>query len=291
VSTSEREPPKLEGGEDLDWIEDEAGQVCRMRLPWEMVSWAEGTEQQGEERPGEDGAPPEDAPPAPIATLRGKGAIVETYNRLGSTMTRVASVHGLDMAAVLAVWKVETGPYRHVPGKAIIRFENHLLWGAWGKTATRIYDAHFRHGGHAGVEGKPWHNHAYRADAQGAWRDLHRGQDREYDALAVAIRLAGEATALGCISIGGPQILIRNHALLGYATRKDMYTAFQASEESHVLGFFAFCEKKGIMGALRSKDWEAFARVYNGSGQVPLYKKKLEAAYAEASQALALGGG
>lgn len=48
----------------------------------------------------------------------------------------------VEPAAVLAVWRVESGGRTHVPGKAIIRFENDLLFRLWGQENPAPYDNH-----------------------------------------------------------------------------------------------------------------------------------------------------
>jgi hypothetical protein len=246
----------------------------------------------------QDRVAPETISMAPARPLAGKGTLVANYNRLGGLMGVYGELFGIDVAAALAVWTVETGPYTHTPGRAIIRFENHLLWGEWGKKNAALYDRHFRHGGRGGVAGQPWHNHAFRVD--GTWTVLHpkaqsseqmrKAQLLEYEAVALATRLAGENVAIGCCSIGGPQILLRNHALLGYPSRKAMWNDFQGSEESHVRGLFTFFEKKNLFGAIRAGDWDAVARTYNGPGQVEIYSPKLQSAYAAAAALLMAGG-
>ncbi|HET7462171.1 MAG TPA: N-acetylmuramidase domain-containing protein, partial [Longimicrobium sp.] len=218
-------------------------------------------------------------------------ALCDICNRVGGLLGAIASETGTPAAAVLAVWYVESGGRAHTPGAAIIRFENHLLWDAWGSAHAADYDAHFQHGGHAGVGGKRWENHRWRQGVSGAFSTFHGHQDREYDVLTFATGLAGFDTAAQCISIGGPQILVSNHRLLGYATPTEMYNAFQAADERwQVLGFFDYCQFKfghgtrrgELLRDLRARDWRAFTRGYNGSGQVDAYSARLRDAHDQA---------
>lgn len=224
----------------------------------------------------------------PERPLDGHGPLVDAYNRLGGVMERVGYENAVDVASILAVWSIESGSEKHEPGRAVIRFENHLLWGAWGKAHQEEYDAHFAHGGRASVPGHPWQNQRYRdieSPAGPEFRAMHVGahaQALEYEVLHKAMELAGEEVALCCISIGGPQILIRNHELIGYETPRDMYDAFQGTEDAHVEGFMAFCVAKGIVGAMQEQKWLAFARTYNGLGQAQDYAAKLAKAHATA---------
>lgn len=212
-------------------------------------------------------------------------SLARTYARLGRLMSVLAKRAKIDRAAVLAVWQIESGGRRHTPGRAVIRFENHHFYQAWGKKKERLYNRHFRHGGHNGVSGSPWTQHKYRKWRSGGFRKFHGRQDLEYGVLELAIGLAGESTALKCISIGGPQILISNRRRIGYRTPKDMYTAFQRDERSHVLGFFDFCQHDGengnLLGRLRAKDWTGFASAYNGTGQAERYGKLIGDAFEE----------
>ena len=69
---------------------------------------------------------------------------------------------------------------------------------------------------------QPWRCHRSRQNVADEFTCDHTGQDREYDVLALASRLAGEETALRSSSLGGAQILGSHHARLGYASARDM---------------------------------------------------------------------
>jgi hypothetical protein len=234
-------------------------------------------------------------PAAPIAIdsrwSRDRQALGRSYNRLGGLMGAVAAQLGIEVQAVLAVWRVESGGREHTVGRAVIRFENHYLWDRWGQKNPALYDQHFRHGGRAGVGGRRWEGHQFRESPAGAWETVHTGkQEAEYRVLALASRLAGEETALQCISMGGPQIMGASHAEIGYSTARAMYQAFQASERAHVLGFFDFCRSKSaprkgdLVLHLRARDWNRVAQYYNGPGQVETYGPRLRGVYEEAAR-------
>jgi peptidoglycan hydrolase-like protein with peptidoglycan-binding domain len=233
------------------------------------------------------------APSSPVAINSGwpiaRRTIASIYNRLGGLMSAVARKTQVEVPTVLAVWHVESGSRLHSPGKAVIRFENHLLYRLWGKNNDATYAQYFRHGGYMGQSGNAWENHQYREDPSKPFYASHSSPDTEFRVLGLAARLASEEIALQCISIGGPQILISHYSLIGYRTPREMYDAFQASERSHVLGFFDFCqqtakEKGGLLPYLRSKDFRNFAYYYNGSGQVDYYSRMIQEAYNEARQ-------
>jgi hypothetical protein len=212
-----------------------------------------------------------------------QAALAALYNRIGGLMEKLGALTGVEVPAILAVFYVESGGRALTPGRALIRFEGNLLFSAWGAKNPGIYRPHFKHGGFEGWPGKPWENHQFRDDAAQAFQSVHRNQETEYAALSLATRLAGETTALSCISIGGCQILISNHGMLGYSTPREMYDAFQASESAHVLGFFDYCAQRDLFRCLQAKRWTDFARYYNGPGNAPEYGKRIEASYQAAA--------
>jgi hypothetical protein len=245
---------------------------------------------------------PGDGPDHPVVVIPAwpteRRALGRVYNRLGGLMGRLAGEFQIEVPAVLAVWYVESSGREHTPGRAIIRFENHVLFDQWGRFQPTRYDQHFQHGGRPprtqdvcrGASGDfaAWKCHHYREQAAGAFVACHQSQDQEYEVLALATALAGEDIALRCISIGGPQIMGFNFATAGFASPRALYDAFQASEGAQVRGFFAFSQRVGTpgqaIGALRGRDWATFARLYNGAGNVATYAALLQSAYVEARQ-------
>jgi hypothetical protein len=217
-------------------------------------------------------------------------ALARTYNRLGGLMRALSQEVGFELPAALAVWRVESGGREHTPGRLIIRFENHVFFRSWGERNRSLYDRHFRHGGHNGHPGRSWEGHQIRGSESGAFEPLHTGsQEDEYRALRLATRLAGDDIALRCISMGGPQVMGFNHGKLGYASPRQMYDAFQADERFHVLGFFDFCRETpapargDLVRHLRERNWNEFARFYNGSGQVAAYGGMIARSFQEAA--------
>lgn len=234
--------------------------------------------------------------PATLIPQPGGGigaGIAKVYNRVGNLISKTAkAAGGLESAAALAIWYVESGGADFTAGKAIIRFENHRFFKAWGAANAKTYDQHFQHGGRAGVPGKPWENHKWRDDPAFAFETFHGSQQKEYWALVFAVALSAQENAYKSASIGGPQIMMDEHAKLGYANAVSMYTAFQASERWHVLGFFDFCASKPAPGVgdllthMKARDWRKVAHYYNGAGQVDEYAQRFERAY---GAAVALG--
>jgi hypothetical protein len=216
--------------------------------------------------------------------------VAQTYNRLGGLMDALAKETKINVSACLAVWMVESAGRKHQKDKAIIRFENHLLFRRWGDEHVSIYNKHFQHGGHNGISGKPWKNHKKRESPSKPFLGFHGKQTAEYRVLEIAKVLAGEATALQCISIGGPQILVSNHKRIGYRSPIAMYNAFQADERAHVLGFFDFCQPSSpassLLEFLREEAWTSFAAGYNGLGQAEKYGGLIKESCEKAQQLL-----
>jgi len=211
--------------------------------------------------------------------------LAATSNRLGGLIQAITGEVQVELPAVLAVWQVESSGRAHTPGAAVIRFENHLFFQIWGQANQQVYAQYFRHGGFQGQPGNSWENHQFREQPDAAFQALHGSQEREYRALALGRRLAGDNLAMCVISIGGPQILGSNYRMIGYSTPPAMYNAFQADERYHVLGFFDFCRNKSAPNAgdlilsLRERRWADFAHYYNGAGQIAVYSAKLQDAY------------
>lgn len=241
-----------------------------------------------------------DAPQAQVAIDPGwpaiRQALASVYNRIGGYIERQSADAGIDASTVLAVWYVESAGRSFTPNQAIIRFENHILFNLWGKNNPDTYDSYFRHGGRPPATSDAcrgpdnafasWLCHAYRRDVAAPFVSCHTGQAEEYDILQFARSLAGDEVALQCISMGGCQVMGFNYDKLGFASAREMFDAFQATESAQVRGFFAFCEHCGTSGqamaSLKNRDWATFATLYNGSGNVAKYASLLANAEAEA---------
>lgn len=222
-------------------------------------------------------------PDRPFSGLPGQdtelGRMARTYNRTGGLFEAFSQRTGVPVGAALAVWQVESGGADFTPGRAILRFENHKFWDHWGKGEPSLFDAHFQFGGRAGVAGRRWENHRFRAAASDTWHSFHGTQSKEYDVFGFASSLAGRELATLASSFGGPQILGSNFAALGYDSAAAMHDALQVSERWHVCGFFDFCATNGILDDVKALRWRDFAKVYNGASNVDEYAPKLAGAF------------
>tara|TARA_R110000751_G_scaffold307812_1_gene431813 strand:- start:6637 stop:7632 length:996 start_codon:yes stop_codon:yes gene_type:complete len=85
--------------------------------------------------------------------------------------------------------------------------------------------------------------------------------------------------ACAATSWGGPQVMGFNSGTVGYGSALAMVQAFADSAEAQLDAMIAFIRQSGLLGALRGQDWAAFARGYNGPGQVDRYSALLASAY------------
>ncbi len=174
-------------------------------------------------------------------------------------LVEAAKALGCEERAIHAVSQVEAphGGFLE-DGRPVILFESHAF-----HTLTKgAYD-----GSHPGISTPSWeHNYG----ASGA---------HQYDRLNEAIALDRHA-ALQSASWGKYQIMGENFANAGYDNVEAFVADMVHSEAYQLDAFVAFLQNTGIDKALIAKDWPAFARGYNGPGQVEAYAARIAEAYA-----------
>lgn len=164
-------------------------------------------------------------------------------------------------AAVRAVAEVESRGTGFLPdGRPKILFEAHQFSartkGIWDETYPQI-------------SSPVWN------------RALYLGDEREYGRLSIAAGL-DEGVAYQSISMGAFQIMGFNHGAAGYGSAKAMWTAMAKDGTEHFKAFVNLVKaEKGWLKALQAKDWQTFARLYNGPGAVASYSAKMADAYAK----------
>lgn len=175
--------------------------------------------------------------------------------------TEAAARIGCEVAAIRAVWEVEAGgQHFHSDGSVIRRFEPHHFpsrhWAAIGFSVRK---------------------------GEAPWRASLRQSNEAMFQRAAAI---DQDAAIDASSWGAPQIMAgMNHGAAGFVSGRDM-VRHMAKSAAHQLGAFVqLVEAWGIAGAIRAHDWRAFARRYNGSGQVERYAALMESAYRKHSGA------
>jgi len=101
----------------------------------------------------------------------------------------------------------------------------------------------------------------------------------EYTRLALAMSYDAN-TALQSASFGKFQIMGFNYFKAGYKDVFEFVQDMYVSEKKHLDAFLNFIEYENIVEAMKNKDWNKFARIYNGSRyKENKYDEKLANAY------------
>ncbi len=238
---------------------------------------------QRESQPAQDVIPPEfvdgislqpDAPlSAPAEVDAKERRLCAIWNRLGGLFTRLAARMNIEPALVVAVWATESGGAAFgADGRMIIRFENHIFFSRWGQEHETLFRQHFTFN-----PAQRWRDHRWRPAPDRPWQSFHGDQAAEWTVFQFAAQLDDTAAKLS-ISMGGPQIMGFNFSAAGFASVQAMFTAFTRGEQYQVLGFFNFIRGRAV-AALQERNFEGFARAYNGPGQVATYSKILRSYY------------
>ncbi len=112
---------------------------------------------------------------------------------------------------------------------------------------------------------------------------------QQYEKLEHALALCrsanlGEEPALKSASWGIGQVMGFNHEAAGFPSAAAMVLAMVGDEDAQLLAMVNFMRSNGLDVALRARNWEKFARGYNGPGYaVNRYDIKLEVQYARFS--------
>lgn len=112
--------------------------------------------------------------------------------------------------------------------------------------------------------------------ANGGYKDQATA-DQRYKLLERAIKIDREA-AFKSISVGTFQIMGFNHAICGHQTAEGMFNAFCESETYQLSALAGFLTGKGLLTALRTRDFPEIERVYNGGGLKGVYAAKMRTA-------------
>ncbi|MES0879681.1 N-acetylmuramidase domain-containing protein [Roseibium sp. SCP14] len=149
-------------------------------------------------------------------------------------------------------------------GRLIILPEKHVFWRELPKnlraTAKRL-----------GLAVQKWTRKNYKGLGGS-------GSDARWDRLEAMVDL-DETAGLRAASYGGPQIMGFNAKLCGFASVQSFVLDLAESEANQAEAFLTYLEKVGLLQAIRSKDWRAIARRYNGPGQVTRYAELMAQAY------------
>lgn len=160
-----------------------------------------------------------------------------------------------DIPAIKAVWEVEAGgQHFYKDGTVIRRFEpHHFPKGLWSDLGFSV---------------RP---------GEAPWRASLRQSSEAMFQRAVKIDMEA---AIAASSWGAPQIMAgMNHKAAGFDSPVAMVRHMARGADAQLGAFVQLVEGWGIDTALRAHDWTAFARRYNGSGQVAEYARRMETAY------------
>lgn len=191
--------------------------------------------------------------------------VARTWNDYGGLLERLATHLSVPVSTMVGVLAAESGgrPYGD-DGRLKIRFEVHIFYEYWGKEHQRKFDKYFQF--------DDWKEHKFRNSVDKAFKYFHDSQKREHKVLEFAKDLDNDA-ALMSISMGAPQIMGFNYAMLGYETVQEMYDAFLGSVHAQILGMFDYIISSGSEAiiALQNDDYLTFATYYNGAGNAETY--------------------
>jgi N-acetylmuramidase len=179
---------------------------------------------------------------------------------------RAAKNLNVEIATIRAVAEVEAAGAGFLPdGRPAILYEAHIFH-KHTKGAHAV--AKDRRG--VSLSSPRWNRSLY--GASGAAQ-----HNRYEDARALNPDAANKACSWGTF-----QILGENHKICGFETSQEFVDAmWTGGASAHLDAFVNFIQANKLDGALRAKNWAAFARGYNGPAYAQnAYDKKMAAAYA-----------
>jgi hypothetical protein len=177
-------------------------------------------------------------------------------------IVEVARVLGLTPAHVGAVYEVESNGrgMDSATGLPIILYEPHVF----SRLTKRRFDAR-----HSDLSYPRWGTNRYPSTQRARWDQMTR---------AVAL---DPGSALQSASWGLFQVMGFNHASAGYDSPWAFARAMAAGEREQLLAFGRFLGAEGLVPLLAARDWERFARRYNGPSYAEHgYDRRLASAYA-----------
>jgi len=186
--------------------------------------------------------------------------VCETTTPLGAAdFQAIAQSLGCEAAVVQAVVKVESGAAAYGPdGRPIILFEPHIF----SRLTNHRFDAT-----NPTVSYPTWDRTKYPHDQAGRYAQLKEayGLDPE--------------NAIASASYGLFQIMGMNFRACGFESATAFVKDMSKSQVRQLAAFEAFVRTNNLVDELQRKDWEGFARGYNGPGQVETYGRLLREAY------------
>jgi hypothetical protein len=179
--------------------------------------------------------------------------------------------HDLELPLVKAVNEVESaGKGFLLDGRPKILFEGHVFWNQLVKRTVNPTDF----------------VNDYRKNVlfPSATKTYYQGGSLEYNRLEKAAGIsdlqAFHDAAYCSASWGAFQIMGYHFQALGYSSVDDFVSRMYEHEREHLKAFGRFLAVNNLLIPLKNKDWNTFARGYNGSGYAKAgYHTKLARAY------------
>lgn len=184
--------------------------------------------------------------------------IVDLWNGYGGAIGSESDKRGLAVGLALSVFAVETSGLAFEKKRCVIRVEKAVF--AQYLPVNRVVMPIIQNG----------------------------NQDESWGSLAAAARINLEGALLST-SWGLPQIMGFNAVSIGYDNVRLFVHAMCARASTQVEDFFKFLEVNRLVEVAKARDWQAFAKKYNGPGNVPVYRNLLFQAAAEVDR-LEAGG-
>ena len=181
-------------------------------------------------------------------------------------ITKIAAEFAIEPAALIAIAEVESGgqAFASVEGRQepLIRFEGHYF-------DQRLSEPDRRRARADGISSPVAGEIANPAGQAARWRLLER-------AAAINRQAAYES-----VSWGLGQVMGAHWRWLGFADVEALVAEARTDAAGQVRLMARYIDKAGLAAAIRRRDWEAFARGYNGPGfRRHGYDHKIAAAYA-----------
>ena len=180
-------------------------------------------------------------------------------------LKEAASSLGIDLACIKAVIEVESSGGGFLSnGKVKILFEGHVFWRQLLK--RNIPPEKF-----VSKNQNILYNKWNRSHYLSGWAEYRRLQKA---------KLIHKEAALESASWGMFQFMGFNYRLAGFKSVKEFVQNMEHSEQKQLQAFINFIRNKGLVKKLQNKNWEGFARSYNGAGfKKNKYDTKLASAY------------
>ena len=177
----------------------------------------------------------------------------------------VAADLGVETAAIRAIVDIETGKTRkgfHAPGKPVINFDLPVFRRAAARRGINL----------ARYSSSP----ALQPVNIAKYGSQQAAQQARFDAACAIDSVAAvESTFWGMFQIGG-----FNWKLCGMPSRDEFVRTMCRSEYDQLRLFANYIANTGLVKYLKTKNWAAFARIYNGpSYAARAYHTRMAAAY------------